>query len=239
MTAQPTTRIATPFAPQGPPAPQGPTQPAWGAQPVAPQAYGPAYPHSPVAGYPGAYPVPAAPTPERRTGKIVGLVVAALVVLGTLGAGALFLFGPRTVDPVSVRNEIVRITQTAVGVAPTDVHCPDGIKAEAGGTFACTALVDQQPVTYDIRQDDAEGHLTITYNRLIKMVDLQSTIATQVGKDVGVTANVSCAPTGRTVVVNAPGTPIACTATNATDPTDNAKINVEVAADGTPSYTFA
>jgi len=50
---------------------------------------------------------------------------------------------------------------------------------------------------------------------------------------------VTCEPTGRTVLVNAPGTPIACTAANATDPTDSAKINVTVAADGTPSYTFA
>ena len=33
--------------------------------------------------------------------------------------------------------------------------------------------------------------------------------------------------------------PIACTATNATDPSDSAAITVTVAADGTPSYTFA
>ena len=165
--------------------------------------------------------------------------MVALVVLAGLGIGALFLFGPRTVEPQSVQNEIVRITQTAVGVAPTDVRCPAEIKAQTGGTFTCTASVDGQPVTYDVRQDDDKGHLTITYDRLIKVIDLQNTMATRIGKDVDVTVNVTCGPGGRTVVVNAPGTPIACTATNATDPTDSAKIDVTVDATGTPSYTFA
>ena len=50
---------------------------------------------------------------------------------------------------------------------------------------------------------------------------------------------VTCEPAGHAALVNAPGTPIACTATNATDPTDSAKINVTVSADGTPAYTFA
>jgi len=67
----------------------------------------------------------------------------------------------------------------------------------------------------------------------------QGVIAQQVGKDVDVAVNVECPPAGRTVVVNAPGTPIACTATNADDPSDSAAITVTVAADGTPSYEFA
>jgi hypothetical protein len=243
MTAQPTTRISTsppPFGPQGQPQVYGPPQqqaPFFGPpqqQPYgAPQSYGPGYP-APFA------PPPAPPAaPRRSTGKIVGIVAAVLVVLGGLGAAALFLFGPRTVDPQSVQQEIVRITQTAVQVAPADVRCPDKIKAQAGGTFACTATVDRQPVTYNVRQDDDKGHLTITYDRLIKVADLQSTVADQVGKDVDIPVKVTCEPAGPTVVVNAPGTPISCTATNAADPTDNAKITVTVAADGTPAYTFA
>ena len=232
MTAQPTTRISTPVSPQGPTAP-----PAYGMpQPTFPQSF----PQSYGPGYPAAFTLPAPPAaPRRRTGRIVGTAVAALVVLAGLGAGALYLLGPRTVDPQSVQHEIVRITQTAVGVAPTDVHCPTGIAAEAGGTFACTATVDQQPLTYTVRQDDDKGHLTITYDRLIKVTDLENALATKVGKDVDVTVNVTCGPSGRIVVVNTPGTPIACTATNATDPTDNAKINVTVDAAGTPTYTFA
>jgi hypothetical protein len=195
-----------------------------------PQSYGP--------GYPAPFTLPPA-APRQRTGRIVGTAVAALVVLVGLGVGALFLFGPRTVDPLSVQHEIVRITQTAVGVAPDDVHCPTQIAAEAGGTFACTATVDQQPVTYTVRQDDDRGHLTITYDRLINVIDLQNTLAAKVGKDSDVSVNVTCGSAGRIAVVNAPGTPIACTAANAADPTDRATINVTVAADGTPSYSFA
>jgi hypothetical protein len=227
MTAQPTTRIPTPpYAPQGP-LPQGP---AYGSP--QPQSFGPAYPP----------PFPPAPpaAPRRRTGLIVGLVAAALVLLAGLGAGALYLFGQRTVEPESVQREIVRITETAVKVTPADVRCPAEIKAQAGGTFACTATVDGPPVTYNVRQDDDQGNLTINYDRLIKITELESTVAAQVGKDIDVPVNVTCEPAGRTVLVNStPNTPIACTATNKGDSTDSAAITVKVSADGTPSYIFA
>ena len=225
MTAQPTTPVSTPQFP--PPAPQP------GAL-----SYGPPHPPYGMGAVPPGYP-PLPPAPKRSTGKVVGIVAAVLVLLGGLGAAALFVFGPRTVQPESVQQEIVRITQTAVGVAPADVRCPDEIHAEAGGTFACTATVDGQPVTYGVRQDDDQGHLTITYDRLLKVAEVEGLIAQQVGTDVEVAVNVECPPADRTVIVNAPGTPIACTATNATDPSDSAAINVTVAADGTPSYTFA
>ena len=227
MTAQPTTRITTPQSP--PPAPQ-----PMGAAP----SFGPPQPPYGPGFAPPAYP-PLPPAPKRSTGKIVGIIAAVVVLLGGLGAAALFVFGPRMVEPESVQQEIVRITQTAVGVAPADVRCPDEIRAEAGGTFACTATVDGQPVTYNVRQTDDQGNLTITYDRLLKVAEVEGVIADQVGTDVEVAVNVDCPPADRTVVVNAPGTPIACTATNATDPSDSAAINVTVAADGTPSYTFA
>jgi Domain of unknown function (DUF4333) len=122
------------------------------AEPPNP-AYGTPQPRYP---YDHGYPLPATPppaAPRRRIGRIVGIVVAVLVVLAGLGVGALVLFGSRGLDPRSVQQEIVRITQTAAGVAPTDVRCPDEITAQAGGTFTCTATVDQQPVTYEVRQD--------------------------------------------------------------------------------------
>ena len=226
MTAQPTAPISSPYDPQDPT-----EMPAWGATPEP-------FPHFSGGGYPAPFgPPPAAP--RRRTARIIGLVASVLVVLADLGTAALFLFGPRVVEPQSVQDEIVRITRTAVGATPTDLHCPAKIKAQTGGTFTCTGVVDQQPVTYDVRQDDDKGHLTITYDRLIKMTDIESALAAQVGKDVEVAVTISCEPAGRTVVVNKPGAPISCTATNTTNSTDNAKINVTVAADGTPSYTWA
>ena len=225
MTAQPTTPVSTPQFP--PPAPQP------GAL-----SYGPPHPPYGMGAVPPGYP-PLPPAPKRSTGKVVGIVAAVLVLLGGLGAAALFVLGPRTVQPESVQQEIVRITQTAVGVVPADVTCPAEIRAQAGGTFACTATVDGQPVTYDVRQDDDQGHLTITYDRLLKVDEVEGVIAAHVGNDVEVPVNVECPPADRTVVVNAPGTPIACTVTNADDPSDSAAITVTVAADGTPSYEFA
>jgi Domain of unknown function (DUF4333) len=246
MTAQPTTRIPTPpYVPQGPVPhgafPQGPFPQNAIPQGAIPQgpSYGPPQPQSFGPAYPPPFPPAPPATPRRNTGKIVGLVAVALVLLGGLGAGALYLFGQRTVEPESVQREIVRITETAVKVTPADVRCPAEIKAQAGGTFTCTATVEGQPVTYTVRQTDDQGNLTITYDRLIKLAQLESTLADQVGKDVDVAVTVTCEPAGRTVLVNAPGTPIACTAANATDPTDSAKINVTVPADGAPTYTFA
>src|SRR5919107_1350714 len=122
----------------------------------------------------------------------------------------------------------------AAGFPPADVRCPNEFRPEAGATFAGPATVDAQPVTYDVRQDDDQGHLTINYDRLLKVAEVESVVAQQVGSDVDVDVNVECPPADRTVVVNAPGTPIACTATNATDPSDSAAITVTVAADGTP-----
>jgi hypothetical protein len=56
--------------------------------------------------------------------------------------------------------------------------------------------------------------------------------------DIGVDVIVDCAPAGRTVVVNAPGQPLDCTATNATDPTDSASMTATVDAEGTAAYQF-
>ena len=175
--------------------PAGYGGPATTSPPGAPAALrqrpGPSAPGFP----PHAYP-PLPPAPKRSTGTIVGIVAAVLVLLGGLGTAALFVFGFRTVDPASVQQEIVRITQTAVGVAAADVRCPAEIPAQAGGTFDCTATVDGQPVTYDVRQDDDQGHLTINYDRLIKVADVESVIAQQVGKDVDVAVTVECPPAG-------------------------------------------
>ena len=115
MTAQPTTPVSTP---QFPPPASGPGTPSYGP-PQPPYATGTVPP-----GYP-----PLPPAPRRSTGKIVGIAAAVLVLLGGLAAGALFVFGPRTVQPESVQQEIVRITQTAVGVVPADVTCPGEIRA--------------------------------------------------------------------------------------------------------------
>ena len=116
-----------------------------------------AQPLSSPAPYRADLPTPSSPAPRRRWGRVLGILVAVLVVLGGLGAGALYLFGTRTVEPGSVQREIVRVTETAVQVTPADVRCPEGIAMQAGGTFTCTALVDSDAVTYWVEQDDHRG----------------------------------------------------------------------------------
>jgi hypothetical protein len=206
--------------------------------PISPQHRAP-HGHAP-AGFPHPHPPAPPAAPRRRTGRVVGIAIAALTLLAGLGGAALVVFGERTLEPESVRSEVVRITEEAVAVAPADVRCPDEIPARTGHTVTCTALVDGQPVTYSVRQDDDRGSLTIEHDRLIEVADLEVAVAALVGADVAVAVDVTCGPAGRTVLVNStPGAPIPCTATNAADADDSAAVTVTVAADGTPSYAFA
>jgi hypothetical protein len=178
------------------------------------------------------------PAPQRRTGRAAGIAIAVLAVLVALGGTALYFFGARTLEPESVQNEVVRITEEAVQVTPTDVTCPEDIEARAGGTFTCTATVDSRPLTYTVHQNDDEGDLTITYDRLVRLDTVERSLAATVSSDIGVDVVVDCAPAGRAVVANAPGQPIDCTATNASDPTDSAAMTATVDAAGTAAYQF-
>jgi hypothetical protein len=181
---------------------------------------------------------------RRRTGRVVG-VVAALVVLGALGAAALFLIGPRmpsgapTLQPESMQNEIVRVTQTAVQVAPADLRCPEGVTARTGGTFTCTAFVDDQLVTYWVHQNDDKGNLTITYDRLLRRDTLEQALATAVSSDLDSPVTVACRPTGRTVLRNMPGQQVDCTATRAGGPAGGTRMIATVDGNGTAAYRFA
>jgi hypothetical protein len=176
--------------------------------------------------------------PQRKTGRAVGIAIAILAALAALGGTALYFFGAKTLEPESVQNEIVRITQEAVGVTPTDVTCPDDIEARAGGTFTCTAIVDSRPMTYAVHQDNDQGDLTITYDRLVRLDTVEAGLAAEVSSDIAIDVTVDCGPAGRTVIANAPGQPIDCTATNASDPTDSASMTATVDAEGTPAYQF-
>lgn len=201
-------------------------------------AYGaPAY--GPPAGFgaPPAWGPPPAP-PRKRTGRIVGGIAGAVVVLGGLGVGAFALLGPSSLVTDDVEREIVRITQEQVGVAPAAVTCPDDIPVAVGSTTTCTGAVEAQPVTYTVRQDDDQGNLTIEHTRLLVVSEVEGAVGAQLSAEVGEDVIAVCSAEGQTVLVNDPGTAIPCTAVNAADTTLTAEVVANVDAEGTVSYEF-
>ena len=207
----PTQQFGPPAAPFGPP-----SQPPAG---LGPQP-GPPYP----------------PAPRRRTGLVIGIVAAGLVVLVGLGVGALVLFGTKTIERSSVESEIVRLTQEQAGVAPTDVRCPENVEVAAGGTFNCTATLDGQQITYTVKQQDDRGNLYIDSGDFIVVSRAEESVSQHVNQmvpDVEVTAD--CAD-GKQILVGGSGTEIACRVTNAADETDYVDVTGTVADDG--SFTW-
>jgi Domain of unknown function (DUF4333) len=195
----------------------GPTPPPYGAGPQMPPPYGPP-------------PLPPAPPPSSSVGKIIGIVVAVIVVLGGLGVGALLLFVKGGLDESKIEAEIVRITQEAAGVAPTDVTCPSGVKAEAGASFTCTATLDGQPVSFVVKQDDDRGNVKIQSRGFVAVDKIESVLAERTQKKVGVAVTADCAD-GRKFVVGGPGTTVECTVTNAADPGDTLDVTGTVTDD--------
>lgn len=177
-----------------------------------------------------------APPPRRRTGLVVGVVVGVLVLLGALAAAAVLLLAPRQLSTADVQSEIVRVTQEEVGFAPVDVRCPESIEVAAGTTTTCTATLDGQALTYGVRQDDDQGNLTITHDRTLLVAELDSTASALLSAEVGEEVVVACGTEGQTVLVNAPGAPMACGAANVADPTLTAAVTVTVDEAGTVTY---
>lgn len=197
------------------------------AGPHHPGTYGP-----PPFGAPPVAPTP----PRRRTGLVVGIVLGVLVLLGAAAVTALVLLTPARLDVDDVRGEIVRVTQEEVGIVPVDVTCPETIDVAVGAVSTCTATLDGQQLAYGVRQDDDRGNLTITHDRTLLVAELEATTAGLLSEEVGEEIVVVCGAEERTVLVNAPGTPIACGAANVADPSLVAEVTVTVDAEGTLAY---
>ena len=196
----------------------GPTPPPYGPGPQMPPPYG------------APPPLPPAPTRSSSVGKIIGIVVAVIVVLGGLGVGALLLFVNGGLDESKVEAEIVRITQEAAGVAPTDVTCPSGVKAEAGASFTCTATLEGQPVSFVVKQDDDKGNVKIQSSGFVAVDKIESVLAERTQEKAGVAVTADCAD-GKKVVVGGPGTTVECTVTNTADPSDTLDVTGTVTDD--------
>ncbi|TFV65681.1 UNVERIFIED_ORG: DUF4333 domain-containing protein [Bacillus sp. AZ43] len=203
----------------------------------------PTPPPGPQYGPPPAYgppPVPQGRPRRGRTGIVVASIVAGLVVLGGLVVGAVLLFGAKTLDTADVEAEISRVTAEETGVAPEDVSCPTDVEAESGGTFSCTASLEDQPVSFTVRQTDDEGNVQIDGDNEFVYVDVvEASLDEQVGALAGVAVISTCDTDGRSVLVDAVGTPITCFVDNAADATDTVEVVATVDESGEVTYEFA
>ena len=223
-----------PHAPYGPSAgsphaPYGPSAPSAGA----PQAlYGPPIPPPfGSAAPPSGYQVPR----KKRTGLVVGSVIAGLLLLGGLIVGGVLLFGTKTLDSAEAQRQITALTEEQTGVAPTDVSCPADIEAEAGATFSCTGSLEGQPISFTVTQTDDDGNVEFNGdNTFVAVSAVQDDISAQVeqSSDEPVEVVTACETEGRTVLVDPADTQLICIVANANDPSLTATVTVSVAEDG-------
>lgn len=211
------TQHTYPTPPFGPPAPE----------------YGP--PASPGGAPPTGFGPP--PPPRRRTGVIVGAVVAAVLVLGGLAVGALLLFGAKTLDTAEAERQIAQLTEDSAGVAPTDVSCPADIEAETGATFACSASLEDQPITFTVTQTDDDGNVQIDGdNTFVDVATVEASLDEQLGEATGMPVVSTCDAGGHSVVVDGVGQPIPCLVASAVDASDSVEVTATVDESGAVSY---
>jgi hypothetical protein len=211
------TQHTYPTPPYGPPSPE----------------YGP--PASPFGAPPTGFGQP--PAPRRRTGVIVGAVVAAVLVLGGLAVGALLLFGAKTLDTAEAERQIAQLTEDEAGVAPTDVSCPADIEAERGATFACSASLEDQPISFTVTQTDDDGNVEIDGdNTFVYVGTVEESLNQQLGEATGVEVVSTCEAGGHSVLVDGIGQPIPCVVTNAGDASDSIEVTATVDESGAVSY---
>ena len=207
------------------------------APPAAPYAAAPGPYGTPNPPY-GPPPMPAPAPRRRRTGAVVGAVAGGVVAVAGLGVGALLVFGTPMLDIAEVETEITRLTEEEAAVAPTGVDCPADIAVESGSTFACTATLDGQPVSYTVRQTDDEGNVFIeSDDTYVLLGQVEASLVEQVGAEAGVEVVASCDGGGHSVLVNGIGASIPCTVAAADDPTDYVDVMATVDDAGAVSYT--
>ena len=207
------------------------TYPSPSSGPAAPQYGPPASPYGPPAA--GWQP----PAPRRRTGAIIGAVVAALLLLGGLVVGAVLLFGTKMLDSAKAERLIAQATEEQAGVAPTDVTCPSEIVAEAGATFVCTATLDGQPMSFTVTQTDDDGNVDVnSVNSYVDVATVEASLTQQLGEASGVEVVSTCDADGHSVLVDGIGKPISCTVTNAQDASDSVEVAATVDESGAVSY---
>jgi hypothetical protein len=85
--------------------------------------------------------------------------VLVVVCIAAVAAGC-----SKTLNIDDLETDLGSQMDTQLGTTGTSVSCPEGdVKAEAGATFECTATFSTGDiVTVEVKQTDAEGHVTWT-----------------------------------------------------------------------------
>jgi hypothetical protein len=158
-------------------------------------------------------------------------------VLGGLVVGALLLFGAKTLDTADAERQIAQLTEDQSGVAPTDVSCPADIEAESGATFACTASLEDQPISFTVTQTDDDGNVQISGdNSFVDIATVEASLNEQWSEAAGVGIVSTCDADDHSVLVDGVGTPIPCIVANAEDASDSVEVTATVDESGAVSY---
>ena len=161
-------------------------------------------------------------------------------MLGGLAVGALLLFGSKILDTAEAERQIAQLTEEQAGVAPTDVSCPADIEAEAGGTFTCSASLEDQPISFTITQTDDDGNIEIVSdNSFVDVATVEVSLTQQLSEVAGVEVVSTCDTEGHSVLVDGIGMSISCTVANAEDASDSVEVTATVDESGEVSYEVA
>jgi hypothetical protein len=124
-----------------------PTQQQWGPQQG--QQWG--------QGYPGEQPPPGAKKKSALPWIIIAVVVVVLGVVAVLGFVAPGFFLTKVFDATAVQQGVTQVLN-GYGIGSVGgVSCPSDVKVVAGQSFQCTATIDGEQKTVQIRIVDDQG----------------------------------------------------------------------------------
>jgi len=208
--------------------------PQYAQQPYGQPGFGPGAPFGQPAP-PFGYQQPR----KKKTGLIVGSIVAAVVVIGGLVVGAILLFGTRTLDEADAAQQVSAAGEQLIGTTPQDVSCPADVEVRQGGTFTCTATVEGQDVSFTVTQQAEDGNVEITAdNTIVPVAAVTDEVNSQVSAEAGVETTTACDAGDRTVLVDPAGERLACTVSNAEDSSLSIDVTAVVGEGGTVTVEY-
>jgi hypothetical protein len=168
------------------------------------------------------------------TATVVGRTIS-YTVTQTDDTGTAFTvrYDRPVLDPAAVAEQIVSSTRAELGVAPTDVQCPEDVHFDRNATFTCTAKLESQALNYVLTQTDGLGAVSVAHGRVLKTTELTAQVGGELSKGAGVPVVAECGAPGQTLIVNEPDTRIECRAWATANPGRVVPIPIKVDRSGT------